>query len=364
MRPHLCVTLLGVLLLVSMSSAQWEKVNSPGGLSCLAGDGVMLFAGSRSGGMFCSADSGQHWRGAGLSGVSIRAIASIGNRVWAASGGGVLYRSADAGCSWTNLGEGYQIGAYRVALCSDRTTLFALTTYTQGVGEPRTVLSLSTDQGESWIERGLPRTWGQALAVSSTGLYVATDAGLYRSENNGLQWSQAGFPRQCILSLVATEQHVFAGADSGIYCCSDSGSSLTLTGREMQECAIKSLALNDAHLFALTSGGDLWRRPHGRTVTSVPRDGAEPVSSFTLCANYPNPFNPRTTIEYTLTRPAHVNLAVLNVLGQEVVTLVAEEHPAGTFRAVWDARGCSSGTYFYRIRVGNLERTKRMLLVQ
>ncbi len=92
-------------------------------------------------------------------------------------------------------------------------------------------------------------------------------------------------------------------------------------------------------------------------------------AGFTLHQNYPNPFNPETRIRYALPKPGQVVLQVLNVLGQEVRTLVNESKPAGTFDVVWDGQDNAghripSGVYLYRMQVGVRVESRRMLLVK
>ena len=91
---------------------------------------------------------------------------------------------------------------------------------------------------------------------------------------------------------------------------------------------------------------------------------------FALANNYPNPFNPATTIKYALPQAADVELTVYNVVGQPVRTLVAEHQSAGRYVVEWDATNDSghrlaSGMYFYRLAVGGefLE-VKKMLLLK
>ena len=92
--------------------------------------------------------------------------------------------------------------------------------------------------------------------------------------------------------------------------------------------------------------------------------------AFALANNYPNPFNPATTIKYALPQAADVELTVYNVVGQVVRTLVAEHQSAGRYVVEWDAandsgHSLSSGMYFYRLEAGGefLE-TKKMLLLK
>ena len=85
---------------------------------------------------------------------------------------------------------------------------------------------------------------------------------------------------------------------------------------------------------------------------------------FALQQNYPNPFNPATVINYSIPNAARVELAVYNVLGQKVATLVDEEMTAGPHSIEWDASQYSSGVYFYRVSAGSYTDTKKMMLVK
>ncbi len=106
--------------------------------------------------------------------------------------------------------------------------------------------------------------------------------------------------------------------------------------------------------------------------TAVPED-TEPQPAmphrYVLHQNYPNPFNPETTIRYALAQDGQARLAVYNVLGQEVVTLVNRQQPAGPHEIVWngtDGSGLpvSSGLYFYRLQAGEFSETRKMVLLR
>jgi hypothetical protein len=73
--------------------------------------------------------------------------------------------------------------------------------------------------------------------------------------------------------------------------------------------------------------------------------------SNTLHHNYPNPFNPKTKINYDLPITNYVNLSIYNLLGQKIATLVDEQKIAGFHQVEWDASGMASGIYYYRIAV-------------
>ncbi len=88
------------------------------------------------------------------------------------------------------------------------------------------------------------------------------------------------------------------------------------------------------------------------------------LSTFDLAQNYPNPFNPSTQINYSLSKSNFVNLTVFNEIGQEVQVLKNGFQNAGNFNLSFDGSNLSSGTYFYKIKVGNQTETKKMLLIK
>lgn len=85
---------------------------------------------------------------------------------------------------------------------------------------------------------------------------------------------------------------------------------------------------------------------------------------FHLGPARPNPFNPATTIEYSLPGEAMVTLTVFNVTGQKVATLVSGRMSAGKHSATWDARDFPSGVYFYTLRAGAYQVTGKALLLK
>jgi len=85
---------------------------------------------------------------------------------------------------------------------------------------------------------------------------------------------------------------------------------------------------------------------------------------FTLCENYPNPFNSTTRINYQLPLSCDVKLGIYNVLGQRVATLVDSKQQRGYKSVVWDASEVSSGLYFYKLTAGDFTETRRMMLVK
>ena len=103
------------------------------------------------------------------------------------------------------------------------------------------------------------------------------------------------------------------------------------------------------------------------SVERIPTAGMP--EAFVLHANYPNPFNPTTTITYDLASNSHVRLTIFNAMGQIVATLVDANQTPGTYRATWDGKNLSgaivpSGVYFYRIEGDGFAKTMKMTLMK
>jgi len=99
-------------------------------------------------------------------------------------------------------------------------------------------------------------------------------------------------------------------------------------------------------------------------ITTVVGVEEEAPASFSVAQNSPNPFNPTTTISYSLTGAGNVSVEVYNVAGQKVDTLVDGFMDAGSHSVVWDASDLSAGVYFYTVKSGELSRTMKMTLLK
>lgn len=90
-------------------------------------------------------------------------------------------------------------------------------------------------------------------------------------------------------------------------------------------------------------------------------------SDLHLAQNYPNPFNPKTTIEFSIPKQyesSRVELKVYDALGREVEVLVDEEKPSGIYKAIFDGSNLASGLYYYRLKIGDTAKIKKMILLK
>ena len=99
-------------------------------------------------------------------------------------------------------------------------------------------------------------------------------------------------------------------------------------------------------------------------VTVSIEDIADPVYTFQLSNNYPNPFNPSTTINFSLPKNSRVKLSIYNVLGQEVAVILNKNMNSGNHKVTFNGAKLSSGLYFYKLAAGENVSIKKMMLIK
>ncbi len=100
------------------------------------------------------------------------------------------------------------------------------------------------------------------------------------------------------------------------------------------------------------------------TINKLMVSGELTPSVYALEQNYPNPFNPSTKISYTVPEDGFVKLAVYNMLGEEVATLVNSFQKANRYEVNFNASGLSSGIYVYKLEAANYTSTRKLVLMK
>ena len=113
------------------------------------------------------------------------------------------------------------------------------------------------------------------------------------------------------------------------------------------------------HILRISSGA----------LSGVNEGGVPGADAIVSVGNYPNPFNPMTTVRFELTQPKEVRVPIVNLAGELVQTLSNRMYPTGTHQLNWDGRdargrGQSSGTYFLRLETNEAVKTHKLTLVQ
>lgn len=187
----------------------------------------------------------------------------------------------------------------------------------------------SLNSGNNWItvDSSSQRYWDMFFINKDTGWVSGNYAGgaiINRTNNGGQNWSQQLFGASGIVWKI-----FFVDANNG-------------------------WALNQTKIFHTTNGG----------IMGVKIVSSNTPEEFRLLQNFPNPFNPITTIRYDIKTKGIVELKVFDLLGREVTTLVNENQTPGTYEVVFDAFSLSSGVYFYQLKTGDFVDFKKMVVLK
>jgi len=178
-----------------------------------------------------------------------------------------------------------------------------------------------------------------------------------------LSWSGLeAFPDDWSLQLVDTSEGMVTDLREA------DQANVTIEATDIQQKTTQTGKSNPGTLLLGSSEDDSAPRYRLRitpgTLTDVEKPGAELPQAFELKQNFPNPFNPSTSIEFNLPQQAEVQLRVYDMMGREVATLLNEARAAGSHSVIFDASNLASGVYVYRLQAGSQVFTRKMVLIK
>ncbi|MGB5288290.1 MAG: YCF48-related protein [Ignavibacteriaceae bacterium] len=238
---------------------------------------------------------------------------------------GVVWKTTNGGESWKPLNVGSPDPIRAIHFFD------SLNVYGIG-GDPEffgIAIIRSTDAGESWTYEE-PGIIGVATALS------------FRTETEA--WAPTSFAQTLIYSF-------------------DSGNTWTDTST-VDSSRIYDLVFTDSLTgYAVGEEGVILKYKY--QYPDFVNDNSSPVvQNFLLFQNFPNPFNPSTTISYYISEPGEVTLKIYNVLGNLVLTLVEDYKSIGNHDVVWNATNKPSGVYYFQLNVNGKFATRKMLLLK
>jgi immune inhibitor A len=294
------------------------------------------------------------------------------------AGGAVsVFRSQDAGQTWEGLDDRRSSALWGVSG-------FALDPGMSGVlyTAVRDTVWVSREDGGDWAYYGQVGNGPtiEQLAfhpLDSQRFYAVTREGIFRRGETAGDWVQlAGLNSQGPVQLRLRfhpfdPERMFLTTGLELLATADGGKTWSSIGEGLAgypwftDVAVDPF--DPDMLYASTSWG-IFRLDLSAGVTAIEGEESLP-GDFSLEPNFPNPFNPRTSIVYELPRPVRVELSVYNIAGQRVKRLVDKMQAAGRYRVVWDGsddrgRSVGSGVYFCRLRADDKVLIQRMALVK
>ena len=428
MKTKYFLIILILILFYSFCYSQdyWESIySSDSNIHCLAINSIgYLFTGTQNG-IYRSVDNGNNWEYIGLENISVYCLTiNSSDDIFAGTGGYYnIYRSIDNGANWTpqhssisnvitlfinsdgdvfaGLGGDYSIirstdngSSWELVLSlSDCEDVKSIVENSEGVLFAGTINFIgegggvyrSIDQGDSWEHIGLEYEYISSLAINSNdeifagsrGQHYEYGGGVFRSSDNGETWIELRDDVLVTSIAMDSEEKIFIGCSSldyelgAVWVSEDNGENWQLIESDLIGIytSIEFLLISeDDYVYAISYGGSI--NSIYRSVQStvgIDDFSIQEIANIKL-SNYPNPFNPTTTISFSIPEESKVDLIVYNIKGQKVRNLVNDDFKKGTHSVIWngfDESGklVSSGVYFYKLYVNGKSKSVRKCLL-
>jgi photosystem II stability/assembly factor-like uncharacterized protein len=275
-------------------------------------------------------NGGYSWDSTGMTfatisseGVSQGSLFMMGQRAWFYTNQHRVFYTSNFGANWTiqNLSPGND--SYTGNIWFNTPTL--------GMASCTIIPSLTTNGGVSWIPQTQPINGGFGTQIGGligygTKFWCGYGTNINQTTDNGATWT-----------VVYT---------------APAGKFLDI-----------SLARNGTAAWGVRENGYICKNAN---IVGISPISAEVPLSLKLYQNYPNPFNPETKIRFDISKNdmSKVKLAVYNILGKEISTLVNEPLSPGTYEVEWNGANYPSGIYFYKLETNSFSETKKLMLVK
>ena len=351
----------------------------------------------------------------GGSAVTELAISKTHPDIMLAASGSKVFRSTDGGANWTNISPGLPNKTVSsIYIHPGNESFFVVSFY--GLGGSK--IYTSDDGGTIWknINGDLPDTPVNDVLIYTEDsanpftFFAATDIGVFVTKDDGANWIELadGIPNTLVMHLdYSAQTHMLRAGTHGrgvyeayidyylpvelaMFSASVSQNKVELnweTATEINNSGFeieRKFKNQDWMTIGFVDGNGtttekqsykytddkIDRNYTGRVLyrlKQVDFDGGYKYSNqvsadfdfipdqVTLAQNFPNPFNPATTIKYSVPVEANVNLLVYNSLGEKVSELVNAVQPNGNYQVTWNAEDFASGVYFYRLEVSDMQ---------
>jgi photosystem II stability/assembly factor-like uncharacterized protein len=403
----------------------WESLNGPYDDTWITAIAVnssgIIYAGTDRHGIYSSINNGESWEHLGLSQNSITSIiidssntmfiGAKDKQIGYYSYYGGLWRSDDYGQTFIDIDDGLPINLEISSICLtiDEDLMISIYNYNNDNG-----IFISYNEGNTWESLGLGGPFIESVFINSHDhIFVSKESGVFRSINNGNTWFEVsnGLPLSLYWSsLTITNNDIVYLLDfnNGVYKSVDNGDNwnLVFPNNYPNPTVFVTTSLGDIYLgtysgvFSSSDGGSNWIPfnsgfsfpwlpiyslyvdQYDFIYAGFPFDGSYKtinpssiISNEVIDANncieiHPNPFNPATTISFSIQKESEVNLSVYNVKGQKIKTLVHNELKKGNHSIIWNGndetgKAVSSGNYYCKLNVnGKTEAVKKCLLLK
>lgn len=300
-----------------------------------------------------------------------------------------VYRTTNAAANWTAISPDLTNG--------NQPRLGTVTTIDVSKTNPNMIIAgtddanvwITSNSGTNWtkVSATLPYRWITRVAIDplNENISYVTFNGLkwrdpqphiFRTTNKGQTWSDISnnlpdAPVNAFAIDPLRTNVLFAGSDVGCYYSTNTGQSWQFLGSGLPMVSVYDMKIHPtAYYLAIGTHGRSMYKIDLNTIIGINSNEQLTASDYKLEQNFPNPFNPETTIKYSVSRKSFVQIKVYDISGKLINSLVAKELSAGSYSSVWNGKditgnNVSSGIYFYNMTIdGSKSVSRKMLLIK
>ncbi|MBL0106982.1 MAG: T9SS type A sorting domain-containing protein [Ignavibacteria bacterium] len=298
-----------------------------------------------------------------------------------------VYRTTNAAANWTAISPDLTNG--------NQPRLGTVTTIDVSKTNPNMIIAgtddanvwITSNSGTNWtkVSATLPYRWITRVAIDplNENISYVTFNGLkwrdpqphiFRTTNKGQTWSDISnnlpdAPVNAFAIDPLRTNVLFAGSDVGCYYSTNTGQSWQFLGSGLPMVSVYDMKIHPtAYYLAIGTHGRSMYKIDLNTIIGINSNEQLTASDYKLEQNFPNPFNPETTIKYSVSRKSFVQIKVYDISGKLINSLVAKELSAGSYSAVWNGKditgnNVSSGIYFYNMTIDGVKSVSRKMLL-
>ncbi len=306
----------------------------------------------------------------------------INNHAIIYAGRDKIFKSTNSGSNWTATNGNLSLdGNPAIAMEISYQTSDKVYVATAPFGTARGNIFRTINGGTSWtnVTGILPDRFPSDLAVDPIDdnivyvtFYGFESGHVFKSTNSGDTWMDISdnlpdIPAPSVIVDPNDVNHVYVGTDIGVFISTSGGGNWQDLNDGLPD-AVQAMDLNyttvNKVIRVMTHGNGAYERKFLSQIVTDINNEPTTLSGFKLEQNYPNPFNPTTNFEFGILVRGFVSLKIYDVLGKEITTLINEELPSGIHKVEFNGSQLTSGTYFYRLKVGNFSESRKMVLLK
>ena len=376
----------------------WERILGGDGFYCLVDhtNPMIIYAESQYGNLNKSTNGGNSF-------YSINAPMSNDRTNWSSPlvmdpiDSSILYfgtyrvwKSTNSGVNWTPVSEDLTQGDDGTGYHTISTLAISpLNTDIIIAGTDDGRAHISTDGGTEWTEitSGIPDLWvtrvkADPFDVNTVYLTVSgfrwdePQPHVLKSINLGQDWEDISsnlpeLPVNCMVLDPENANRIFIGTDSGVFMTENGGDNWQSLSDGIPNVPIYDITINnDTRTLAIGTHGCSAYKINLDEITEIAENNIIITPLAQLFDNYPNPFNPETTISYSVSEQCKIEIAIYNIKGQKVKILESGYRGRGLYSVIWDGKDSnsdqvSSGNYLYKLKVNDkTEVVKKCVLLK